>query len=163
MTTTFSNLPHDPLTPLDSFTTPTREAVRLLRRELYANAQAIPTTLGGGQYGHLGLVMDDIEYSGLSPTPYVLPNLPPMPVYHGATAVARDAMKDAYKQAMDTFVEAHAFKNHLKALIIKAVPCLYINDFVDPTMGYAHVTPEQLLSHLMESYGRITAERWRKT
>jgi hypothetical protein len=54
-------------------------------------------------------------------------------------------MKDAYKQAMDTFVEAHAFKNHLKALIIKAVPSLYINDFDDPTMGYAQVTPEQLL------------------
>jgi hypothetical protein len=135
MTTTFSNLPHDPLTPLDTFTTPTPEAVRLLRRELYANAQAVPTTLGGGQYGHLGLLMDDNEFSSLSPTPYVLPNLPPMPVYDGATAVARDAMKDAYKQAMDTFVEAQAFKNHLTALIIKAVPSLNINDFDDATMG----------------------------
>jgi hypothetical protein len=74
--------------------------------------------------------MDDNEYSRLFPTPYVLPNLPPMPVYDGAKAVARDTMKDAYKQTMDTFVEAPAFKNHLKALIIKAVRSLYINAFL---------------------------------
>jgi hypothetical protein len=115
------NLPHDPLTSFDSFTTPTPEAVCFLRRELYANAQAIPTTLRGGQYGHLGLLMDDNEYSRVSPIPNILPGLPPMPVYDGATAVEQDAIKDAYKQAMDTFVEAHAFKNHLKALLIKAV------------------------------------------
>jgi hypothetical protein len=63
---------------------------------------------------------------------------------------------------MDTFVEAHAFKNHLKALIIKAVSSLYINDFDDPTMGYAHAAPEQLLTYLIESYGRITARELEK-
>jgi hypothetical protein len=62
---------------------------------------------------------------------------------------ARDDMKDAYKQAMDTFVEAHAFKNHLTALLIKAVPSLYINHFDDATMGYAQTTLEHQLTHLV--------------
>jgi hypothetical protein len=94
--------------------------------------------------------MDDNEYSRVSPIPNILPGLPPMPVYDGATAVEQDAIKDAYKQAMDTFVEAHAFKNHLKALLIKAAPTLYINDFDDATMGHAQATLEQLLIHLVE-------------
>jgi hypothetical protein len=51
----------------------------------------------------------------------------------------------------------HAFKNHPNALLIKAVPSIYINDFDDATMGYAQATSEQLLTHLVESYGRITA------
>jgi hypothetical protein len=158
MTTSFATLPHDPLTPLDPHNTPTPDAVRLLRRELYANAQAIPTTLGGGQFGHLGLIMPDAEFSTLSPTPYALPILPPLPIYDGATAVARDAMKDAYKTAMDTYVEAHAIQNHLKALILKAVPNLYISEFDDATMGYATTTPKQLLAHLIGTYGCITAK-----
>jgi hypothetical protein len=71
-------------------------------------------------------------------------------------------MKDAYKQATETFVEAHAYKNHVKALIIRAVPSLYINDFDDATMGYAQATPEHLLTHLVDSYGRITARELEK-
>jgi hypothetical protein len=157
MATTFSTLPHDPLTQLDPLTTPTPAAVRLLRKEIYANAQAIPSTLGGGQLGHLGLIMPAAMYNTLSPTPYLLPELPPMPTYDGATAVARDAMKDAHKKAMDTYVEAHAFKNHLKAQLLKAVPTLYLSKFDDAIMGYANASPEQMVGHLIDTYGQITA------
>jgi hypothetical protein len=71
-------------------------------------------------------------------------------------------MKYAYIQAMETFVEAHAFKNHLKALLIKAVTSLYINDFDNAEMGYAQAAPEQLPTHLVESNGRITARELEK-
>jgi hypothetical protein len=80
-----------------------------------------------------------------------------MPVYDGATAVARDATKDAYMTAMDTYVEAHGIQNYLKAQILKAVPNLYISEFDNATMGLQQptTTPKQLLCHLVDIYGRI--------
>jgi hypothetical protein len=72
------------------------------------------------------------------------PNLTLLPVYDTATTVARDAIKDDYKKPMDTDVDAHAFKNHMMVLIIKAVPNIYIYEFDDAMMGYATATPEQM-------------------
>eukprot|EP00957_Ditylum_brightwellii_P097877 7454277-Ditylum_brightwellii.AAC.1 len=44
---------------------------------MYANAVAIPTTLGGGgAHGHIGLIMDATQYAMLSGTPYAKPNEP---------------------------------------------------------------------------------------
>jgi hypothetical protein len=37
---------------------------------LYDNAAAFPTTLGGGQHGHTGLIMTPLLYPTLSPVPY---------------------------------------------------------------------------------------------
>ena len=70
-------LPHDPLTPVDPTTVITPLAVRRLRQELYANAELVKTTLGGGLHGHLGLLMPAPVYSTLSRTPYNLPDTPP--------------------------------------------------------------------------------------
>jgi hypothetical protein len=71
------DLPHDPLTPLDPSGPLTAQAVLQLRRELYANAEIVNTTLGGGAHGHLGLLMPPDEYQALSATPYFVPDAPP--------------------------------------------------------------------------------------
>ena len=36
----------------------TYKAINELRKDLYANASVIPTALGGGRNGHIGLLMD---------------------------------------------------------------------------------------------------------
>jgi hypothetical protein len=69
--TTFT-LKHDPLTPIEG--RPTPEGVRKLRQELYANVRGITTDLGGGQHGHLGLLMPDADYLALpGAAAYILP------------------------------------------------------------------------------------------
>lgn len=41
---------------------PTDEDVNLLIKELSTAAASIPTTNGGGQHGHVGLIIDEPEY-----------------------------------------------------------------------------------------------------
>lgn len=41
---------------------PTDESLNLLVRELTNAAAGIPTTLGGGNHGHVGMVVDEPEY-----------------------------------------------------------------------------------------------------
>lgn len=155
-------VPHDPLTPLDPQCKPSPAEIRQLRKELYDNAQAITTSLGGGQHGHLGLLMPAAEYANMAgAAPYAIPAPPVAPDYTGATTVEREAMKDAYSAAKTTYNEARAFHNFIKAQIIKAVPELYIGILADDTLGYATVTPKDLLAHLVSDYGKITPKEIR--
>ena len=55
---------------------PDYEALTSLKNMLYANAATLPTTLGGGKHGHMGLIMDPTVYATISSTPYVIPQNP---------------------------------------------------------------------------------------
>ena len=71
---------------------PNYDAITALKAELFANAAVIPTPLGGGQHGHIGLVMKQQLYSTLSSTPFVLPEDPgPLPVFDQTLLVTEAA------------------------------------------------------------------------
>jgi hypothetical protein len=92
----------NPLTTLDPHSTPTPQVVRQLRKEVYANAQAVDTSLGGGQFGHLGLVMPDDEYATVSPdVPYIKPAQPKRPNYVGASVTDRLMLQDQHREQLE--------------------------------------------------------------
>ena len=45
---------------------PSYESLQILSTELKANAASVPSTLGGGLYGHLGLVLSLERYASHS-------------------------------------------------------------------------------------------------
>jgi hypothetical protein len=53
------NYPHRVLTPIKD--TPGYSSLQKLQKELYANAQAMHSNAGGGNHGHLALVMPDAD------------------------------------------------------------------------------------------------------
>jgi hypothetical protein len=84
------SLPHNPLTPLED-KAPTAWTIDILKQELYVNVQSVQSQLGGGNHGHLGMLMPQAEYILISNggEPYVQPEKPNVPVYNG-TATARE-------------------------------------------------------------------------
>ena len=48
-------------------------SLRKIINELKANAASIPCDLGGGEYGHLGLVITVEVYVNMTPTAYICP------------------------------------------------------------------------------------------
>ena len=48
---------------------PTHKSLKRLKTELRANVSSIDTDLGGGDHGYLGLVLTDVEYARITPTP----------------------------------------------------------------------------------------------
>jgi len=53
---------------------PVFETLQVLFTEIKANAASVPTTLGGGLYGHLGLAVSDKKYATLAnSSPWVTP------------------------------------------------------------------------------------------
>jgi hypothetical protein len=49
---------------------PTYDTLHKLNQEIKSNATSVHSNLGGGQHGHLGLVISPIAYAFLSDTPY---------------------------------------------------------------------------------------------
>jgi hypothetical protein len=154
-------LPHDPLTPMDPNEAPTPAAIHNLMAEVYSNAMAIQTELGGGQHGHLGLVMPAAQYILLpGAAPYDLPaQRPDIPDYsNAADAAERDQWKDLYHDESRQYTEAHAIALQLKTLLIQAVPLIYISHLQHHLLKFATVSTLEILHLLEENYGTITSD-----
>ena len=55
---------------------PTYESLELLIKQLKANARSVHSNLGGGQHGHLGLVISPATYNHISAVPFMKPLFP---------------------------------------------------------------------------------------
>ena len=75
---------------------------------LYGNAASLPTTLGGGQHGHIGIIMTPQLYTTLENTPYYSPPDPGITPTHviGASAEIRQTNFLIHKE------EQRIFENH---------------------------------------------------
>ena len=51
--------------------------LRKIDKEMTANASSIPSDLGGGAHGHLGLIKSATDYATVSGVAYTIPTLPP--------------------------------------------------------------------------------------
>ena len=79
-------LPNEELTKLEADVQPTAVMIRTIQRQLYANARSVPSSLGGGNLGHLGLVFEAADYLNLQPPEH--PGAPEVPAAVGPPAVA---------------------------------------------------------------------------
>lgn len=56
---------------------PAYNDIRQLRATIYQNAASVDSPAGGGNHGHLGMVMDATTYASLADTPWTDPPEPP--------------------------------------------------------------------------------------
>jgi len=152
-------LPHDPLTPLDPSEPPTALTVRLLCKELYANARSVESKLGGGDHGHLGMLMPEEIYIMHSNNGdrYVIPRKPRVPTYSN-NAVIRDQQKEDYKEALEEYQETRKLQTQLHKMMIDAIPKVYLGALSNSTWGLSNVTPRGMLDFMMDHYGEITPQ-----
>ena len=75
-------------TPTPIQGTPTNKSLKRLKQELRANASSVKSDLGGGDYGYLGLVLTNAEYTSVSPTVFTAPAYPqPLNIQTGTDQV----------------------------------------------------------------------------
>ena len=144
--------PHETLTKIKG--KPTHESVKLLRKELYANAYENECTLGGGDNGYLRIIMPNDNYAKLqtdmgieTPVPFTKPNVP--------SATANDIETKTINQQR---LDHKAMEGHLKKQIIDAFDHEreYIEAIDDDSMGFAKFTPKALLAYITNKYDVIT-------
>jgi len=138
---------------------PTFSDLKLLTREIKANAMAVHSTLGGGAHGHLGLVLTPAQYALLSPTPFVRPVFPAaLVVPAGTTAVASSNMERTHKEQLRLFREVMGVENALKQQLTKAVDSAFLDTIRDPVTFVLEGSIADNLTFLLTTYGKVTPE-----
>ena len=139
---------------------PTYDSITNIKTELYSNAAVIPTTLGGRQHGHIGLIMEAPLYATLSNTPFIVPQDPgPLPVFNPNiryTAAERDTVVREHKENRRLFDTITNVDLALRNQVIAAVDPVYLSEKRNRYTGFHQVSTKDLLEHLMQRYGKIT-------
>jgi hypothetical protein len=134
---------------------PTYADLNLLRTTLYKEAARVPSTLGGGTCGHLGLVMSPALYATISPVAWVTPALPILANFQNMTGPQISAEKERYYKDLREFQEVKNLDAALTRLITKTIQPVYLGPLDQPFIGLINYSTRQILEWLIKTYGRI--------
>lgn len=156
-----TNFPYKKLTPLPQDRAPSAAQIRQLKKELIQNAMSVPSNLGGGNHGHLGIVLTDAAYTAIvgAGAAWVDPNSPAVP-NHGAAAAAHTIANAnlRYTTNLKTFETCTTVARALKHQILEAVPTFTIEALEDDIYGYNNVLVREIVTHLETAYGTISED-----
>ena len=137
---------------------PTTATLLDLRNEVRVNAQSVTTDLGGGQHGHLGLVMNEASYQALPNTaPYERPLNP------GGFTLSSDDLTDNqraqekadWEEDLRLWREVEAVERALTQQIVRAVEPKYLKALRNPATTKIQTDVKGILNYLFNNYGKV--------
>ena len=138
---------------------PTYETLKKLKKQLKSNAQSVESSLGGGRYGHLGLVINPTEYAKISTEAFVKParptpfQVPPFTANHDMVR-----LQSEYDDTVATYRTCEAVERTLIQQLVTALDGEFIKDLRDATTHNIRMAVHEVLDHLFESFGQVTPE-----
>ena len=147
----------DTLTPIRG--KPDFQSLTTLKNQIKANAQAVPSTLGGGNHGLLGLVLTDAEYAVVSADPFVSEPYPgALHFEQGTTALQSKMIEDAYKKRMKLYEMCIGVEKALKQQIVKAVHEDWLRPLRNATTNTIQGNIPAILTFLLNTHGNISPD-----
>ena len=138
---------------------PTSHDLTNLEKEIISTLANIPTTLGGGNHGHVGVIMDPTDYNTMTGgTAFVNPVNPgiyPAGLALNAAAGTRARAEAEHKELINQFETFEGVRLGTKDLILEAVDNEYLSEIEHDTLGYLNVTPRQMIGHLLTRGGAL--------
>lgn len=137
---------------------PSFESIQATHRLLKANAASVPSDLGGGTHGLLGLMLDDAVYNNVTGENFVRPANPGNTaiIPAGATSAQTHALVRVHAENLRVFREVTRTDQALKQQLLSVYDDMYFKALRNPHVGYTNATTFQLIQHLYNTYGRIT-------
>ena len=135
---------------------PTMQAIDLLEEELIAVAASIATSLGGGDNGHVGMLMENADYMNeftvAAPgfVPPANPGVYPAGPFAAGTRAQREAQHEKEVEVYQTYL---GVGDGLKDLVRAAVDEDYVIELKAERVGYLRVTATQMIAHLRSRWG----------
>ncbi len=146
---------HPTLTPIQG--EPDADALITLKNQLKANAGTVPSNLGGGNHGHLGLVLSPATYALVANTPFDTPIHPgALAIPQGTSAAMSTVLREQHTERMRVFREVTGVEKALKQQIIKAVDQQWLLAITDRNTQSLTGTVAQILDHLFDTYGHVS-------
>ena len=125
--------------------------------DLRTNAISVHSNLGGGNHGHLGLLMSPAQYAVESQVPFIRPTHPGALNIPVATARhLADQMEREYKENLRVFHEVRGVEKALTQQVVSALESKYLLSFKNRQTGQFNGNLLQILQHLQTTYGQIS-------
>ena len=138
---------------------PTFATLLRMKKQLKANAISITSDLGGGQFGHLGLVLTPPDYALLSPVPYARPaHIGALVIPAGTAQHEAIRLRDEHKENIRLFRETIDVEKVLIKLIVGAVEAQYLKELRDHNTDTINDTVADVLAFLFDRYGEVDSE-----
>ena len=138
---------------------PTSHDLTILEKELIAILAGIPTALGGGNFGHVGVIMEAVAYStmtgGIAFVDPVNPGVYPVGLAANAAATVRARAEAEHKELINQFETFEGVRQGVKDLILEAVDNEFLIEIEHETLGFLNQTPRQMLNHLLARGGAL--------
>jgi hypothetical protein len=135
---------------------PDYQTIHTTIKFLQANSRAIDTHLGGGTLGHLGIIISDTSYAGQTLwTSSQAPGRAPANTHGASTRIS--AARHIWAEDVQTYRPYTSVQQALKKQIISVFEPMYLDILNNTMAGYANISARDMLDHLFETYGNITA------
>ena len=138
---------------------PTSHDLTNLEKEIISILANIPTTLGGENHGHVGVIMDQVDYytmtTGIDFVNPVNPGIYPAGLALNAAAGTRAREEAIHKELIAQFETFEGVKLGTKDLILEAVDNEYLSEIEHDTLGFLNQTPRQMIEHLLTRGGAL--------
>jgi hypothetical protein len=112
----------------------------------------------------LGLIVSDEAYSNIAPptaeapTFWLSPNAPGRaPAEKDGTAAKLSTARHVWEEDVQTYRTCTSVQQALKNQIIGVFEPMYLEILNDNMVGYANISARDMVDHLFETYGNITA------
>lgn len=134
---------------------PTLDSIANLKRELTKNAKSVTSTLGGGQHGHIFLVLTAHEFGSIPGTvpvnrpvhPGPLPQIPA-----GATAAQISAAERAHQESINLFDRFTGVELALLAQVEEAIEPIYLSPIINEQTQSLDRDLSAVLAYLATTY-----------
>ena len=138
---------------------PDFESLTTLKNQLKANAQSVPSTLGGGNHGMLGMVLSDLEYALVSNVAFVMEPYPGnLHIPAGTTAIQAKVLESAHNHRMSMYQQCIGVKNALVQQIVKAVEDEWLKPLRNGITNSIDRTIPEILHYLFQQYGDVSPD-----
>ena len=137
---------------------PTNHDLTILEREMIAILANIPTTLGGGNHGHAGILMDPARYLAIAGVPFNNPANPgnyPANIAGNVAAGVRARAEAEHKEEVREYETFQGVMQATKDIIMEAVDHEYLLEIEDEILGFLNQTPTDMLTHLRNRGGAL--------
>ena len=143
------------------FREPTYKTLHHLKNKLKANSSSVPTTLGGGNHGYLGMFLTQAEYHRILPNnPFTRPPNPGVlfPNPNGTAAQIASA-ENNHCLTKKLYLETLLLDRTFIQQIIEAIDTKYLAALRNPITGKITLLVSTIPEYLHKNYGHITPQK----
>ena len=130
---------------------PTDEDLNLLTKELTNAAGSVATQNGGGEHGHIGMVVEEAKYITFSRNAerFLVPINPgPYPTTVDPDKIIRERQIAEHKAEIVEYETYLGVENYLRRMIVKSLDHEWLAEVESKTMGFNHLSAKALMTHL---------------